>query len=692
MKFLKTYTTLFFALVLALTFVFPAAAAQTSPFKEHTTGDTGAWVKQGDTWVYEMDIAPGTWYYWEEEINGYTSDVEEGAKIGQNDREIVVTNTQDLDYGSLALSKAVSGTAEGEPGFVSAFEFALTLEGEHISGIQMFGDYTFYNGVTHVKLADGESIKLDKIPAGTVYTIAEEYLPHYNATITTTDKISGGAATTTDNENRTASGTIDKDGEDSIHYTNTYTTPAEIVETNSFKISKTISGNAEIKDREFTLKLALEGLEADKEYQIIRSGVETPDTFTSDRDGNADVTVMIRDGETLTVGATKKIQDGETQIVNTLPVGAAYRITELGGDYVSSYQITDAKGKNEIHTSAGTSDIKEMPLSTGKEVVDKDEDITVAFTNEFFKVQELHLTKRLTDVDGNKLEPTPEKFRFVIEFDKVPSSGFESSVGFITAEDGYASVDVLLSAGETIDFFDVPVGTTWQIKEVGNDYLPSYGLTAKGTGDFVLQNGHNDEPRKDLSTALETVNEGEDTTVTFTNQKPAQDPKNLTLKKLVAGNFGDKTKSFPFTITLTDKDGNPLSGTFQCEGKVNQLRLNEKGQAMVSLSHEESVTIKGVPANAKYTICETNSDGYTVSPAEESETSKTELKAKNGLTGSIKEIQGEMNSQNHTVTFTNTMTFPVPTGVLLSVAPYVFIGGAILAFLVVRVMMRKKQK
>lgn len=685
MKFLKTYTALFFALVLALTFTFPVSASQAGISEEYVTDDSGggAWVKQGDTWVYEMDLAPGEWYYWEEDIPGYDSDAkkEDGNKITQNDREIVVINTQNLDYGSLTLAKTVKGTTEGETGPVSEFEFTITLNNEdYIKGIQMFGGYTFHDGVTHLKLSDGDSITIDKIPAGTTYTISEEYVPRYDAKITATDTVSGGPATKIVDENRSASGTIDKDGVDSIHYTNTYT--PLIRDKNSFKISKTVSGNAENKDMNFTLKLAFEGLEPNIKYVITNMAGETTGTFTADKDGNADATVMIREAETLTV--------------NDLPVGATYLITELGGDYISSYQITDAAGKNQIHTSAGTSNAKEMSLSTGKEVVDKDEDITVAFTNEFFKVQELHLTKRLTDADGKELDPTPEKFRFVIEFDKIPTSGFLSSVGFIKAEDGYASVEVLLSSGETIDFSDIPVGTTWKIKEVGNDYLPSYELAAKeeGTGNFASQKGQNDEPRKDLSTDLEMVNEGEDTTVTFINKKPQEEPKTLTLKKEVKGNFGDKTKAFPFTITLTDKEGNPLSGTFQCDqnSKVSRLILNEKGQATVSLSHGEFVTIQGVPANAKYTICETNSDGYTVSTKDESKKSQTELKAKNVLTGSVNEISGSMNAENHTVTFTNTKDFPVPTGVFLSVAPYVFIGGAILAFLVVRVMMRKKQK
>ena len=685
MKFLKTYTAFALALLLALTFVFPASASsQSGEAEEYVTNGSGAWVKQGDTWVYEMDLTPGEWYYWEEDIPGYTSDAkkETGKKTGQSDREIVVTNTRDLDYGSLTLGKTVTGTAGEDAGPVSEFDFTITLKGDHIKGIQMFGNYTFHDGVAHLKLSHGASAVIEKLPAGTAYTITEEYVPRYSTQISASDNVSGG--TTANPENRTVSGVIEKDGMDSILFTNTYMPPTEeeMAKTNSFRITKTVSGNAEIRDMNFTLKLTFQGLEPERTYKITSDQTETPGTFTADRDGDADTTVMIRDGEILTV--------------NALPVGAIYRITELGGDYVAGYQITDANKLNLIHTSAGSSGAKDTPLSTGKETVDEGENITVAFTNEFFRVQKLHLTKKVLDASGAELS-TPEKFRFVIEFDKVPSSGFDSSVGFIKAEDGYASVEVLLSGGEAIDFSGIPVGATWQIKEVGNDYLPSYEYKqkAEGTTELVSKNGENTEPRKDLATALETVNEGEDTTVTFTNKKPQEEPKTLTLKKIVTGNFGDKTKAFPFTITLTDKGGTPLSGTFPCEGKVSRLILNEKGQAVVSLSHGESVTIQGIPADAQYTVCETDNGSYRVTVTDVGETSTRELEAANALTDSdakTPEAAGSMDSENHTVTFTNAKAFPVPTGVLLSVAPYIFIGGAILAFLVIRILICKKQK
>ena len=78
----------------------------------------------------------------------------------------------------------------------------------------------------------------------------------------------------------------------------------------------------------------------------------------------------------------------------------------------------------------------------------------------------------------------------------------------------------------------------------------------------------------------------------------------LTVFKTVTGNAGETDRSFEFTVTLTNYPG--LNRTY---GDVTF----ENGTARIYLKHGESKPIPGLPANAEYTVTETeaNTDGYT---------------------------------------------------------------------------------
>ena len=77
----------------------------------------------------------------------------------------------------------------------------------------------------------------------------------------------------------------------------------------------------------------------------------------------------------------------------------------------------------------------------------------------------------------------------------------------------------------------------------------------------------------------------------------------LKVSKTVSGNAGETDRAFEFVITLTNKPG--LNGTF---GDV----VFTNGVAKIYLKHGESKTIPGLPANAEYTVTETeaDADGY----------------------------------------------------------------------------------
>lgn len=152
---------------------------------------------------------------------------------------------------------------------------------------------------------------------------------------------------------------------------------------------------------------------------------------------------------------------------------------------------------------------------------------------------------------------------------------------------------------------------------------------------------------------------------------------NLTLKKEVTGNQGDKKKEFNFTITF---DGGTKDTVLNIIGSENDNRItiDESGKATanVHLSNGESVTVYGLTKGMTYDIQETeaNQNGYatTVTEGEKS--------------GTITDTDTDVS-----VTFTNAKEGTVPTGILLETAPYMILGAVVLAGIVVLFVTRRRR-
>ena len=84
---------------------------------------------------------------------------------------------------------------------------------------------------------------------------------------------------------------------------------------------------------------------------------------------------------------------------------------------------------------------------------------------------------------------------------------------------------------------------------------------------------------------------------------PEEKTGNLTVSKVVAGNAGDTTKDFTFTVKLGDETIN---------GSYGDMTF-ENGVATFTLKHNEKKTATGLPAGISYKVTESeaNQDGYT---------------------------------------------------------------------------------
>lgn len=149
---------------------------------------------------------------------------------------------------------------------------------------------------------------------------------------------------------------------------------------------------------------------------------------------------------------------------------------------------------------------------------------------------------------------------------------------------------------------------------------------------------------------------------------PGAGTANITVSKQVAGNFGDKTQDFDFTVDV------PANLYYEhSDGVTKGLTTAE---TTFQLSHGESLTIYGVKDGAKYTITEDdwNADNYTSSVQG----------ATNGQEGTI--VAGT----NVTATYTNTRNADdvAPTGIVMNIAPYALM--VVIALAGVVVFMRKR--
>ncbi len=85
----------------------------------------------------------------------------------------------------------------------------------------------------------------------------------------------------------------------------------------------------------------------------------------------------------------------------------------------------------------------------------------------------------------------------------------------------------------------------------------------------------------------------------------------LEVSKTVAD--GSDETAFTFTVTLTDVDGAPVTGTYPATGPEGALDmvLDENGQCQFQLHHGESMQIAGLPLGAAYTVTEEENVAYS---------------------------------------------------------------------------------
>ena len=135
----------------------------------------------------------------------------------------------------------------------------------------------------------------------------------------------------------------------------------------------------------------------------------------------------------------------------------------------------------------------------------------------------------------------------------------------------------------------------------------------------------------------------------------------LSLKKVVDGTMGDKGKTYNFTINFEG----PANASFDLNGAPITLNDKGKGSTNIALTNGKLETIKGIPSTVKYTVVENinKNDGYTVSYTVDSKDATSDTYATS--------TEKTMGTNDNAVVCTNLKNAVTPTGIAMTVAPYI---------------------
>ena len=259
------------------------------------------------------------------------------------------------------------------------------------------------------------------------------------------------------------------------------------------------------------------------------------------------------------------LKHGERKAALTLPVGISYTVTEAEADQ-DGYSTTSVNAQGTV----------------------SDSETVAAFTNTrslSAKNGNLVVSKAVTGTMGE----TDRDFNFTIKLD---SANVNAAYGDMTFTDSVASFT--LKHGESKTAIDLPAGMGYTVTELEAN-KEGYSTTSVNT--------HG------------TITAGTVTNVSFTNSRNAAPPDpgtgNLTVTKTVTGIWGEQNRSFLFKVTLYEPTDSGMKLAESIDGFYGQMVFN-KGVALFTLKHGESLTAVSLPGGLRYIAEERDDAGYIV--------------------------------------------------------------------------------
>lgn len=329
--------------------------------------------------------------------------------------------------------------------------------------------------------------------------------------------------------------------------------------------------------------------------------------------------------------------------------------------------------------------IAALGMSAAAEGEEGEETPTVVTTKEY----EVTNFKTLTKED--KAFAPDTEFKFTI----APLDGAPAGVAFVAAADNQSVADGVLTIDVNPDTTDIDTDTeeaensiSYNAKFVINlmngeekiftdPGVYSYTITELENTDNGITNdtattrkldvyiGTLDDGTLTIEGAM--IFKGEDKLLGFVND---YDTAELKVTKTVTGNLGDRDKQFAFTITINGDEGENYYIEKYASAEATDPSATftaENGIALtgITLADGEYFVVYGLSEGDSYTVIEDSDDaeGYTTTVV--AETKDNEARTGSGTIDVAAEVVDE------SVAFTNDKSANVPTGIAMTVLPFV---------------------
>ena len=567
-----------------------------------------------------------------------------------------ITNSIDsipeVKTGTLKLTKKVTKSGEEVTTDKTKFTFTLTFTdpdgGPDVineTGTTYLGSAKLTNGQMTVTLAEGETLTVTDIPDKVGYTIEEQTpLPYgYELDLSQSNPKSG--TINADAGEGDAKGVSDETWVNKIEDR----APVALSVTKTAILQKQIlvdnvaSGDYEDieltdaeKDAEFSYTADFSLLDRSGTYTVT-VGEETIATFYSDTSGNGSVTF--------------KLKHGQTAVFNDIPTGAKCTVTEnAAADYEPAYTVGAASGSAAKNTALSTGELTldaatEINYTNTKKIQEKKRSsIAITLLKEWWH----NGSSQITESDPEAAD-LPETVTVQIrQYERVPTVDGSGNTTYEDVDKGYVFSAIIAKATE---------GFTWSAvvanlyKYSSRGYLYVYKISESSVPGFVSTVSGD---------AFGKVgDEGTDTpTVTIKN---LQDPTfDFTLKKVVTGNMGNKAKKFTFHIEFSnprsDVEVDGIYDVYDEDGNLlRKIAINNGHTPNVALSSGEAMVIKRLPRDTTVTVIEIPDPEYTA-------VYHTDNNADVAYS-SATPISVTLDSDTRSITFTNTRSAVLPTGI-----------------------------
>ena len=629
--------------------------------KSLTIATTADALTKTDTVVFDGLNPEKTYYVFETDSNGsvlastpamtieYTGDDGQVAALTRQNPEVTVAVSNTELWGSLTLSKVITGTVPSGTG--KTFPFVVTLKdanNQPVSGT--YGGYTFdTNGQVVINVYAGTDVTIGNIPVGLKYTVTEdttdmpdEHYSYVSGNVTTATAVTEAGATVTITnkytEDVTGTITVNKTWEAKNPGTETfYFTLFD--DANGTVRSKEGNTNLDIKTVELTAtatnlsvsdSVEFTGLTVDKTYYVFETDadgnvLESTASMTIDYDSQAVALDSTNNTGVVNITNTELVGDLTLSkaITGTVPTGISktfsfiVTLTDEDGAAVAGTfgdYTFNANGQATINVTAGTDVVIENIPAGFKYTVTED---TANMPDSHYSYTSGNVTTATAITESGATVTITNKYT--------------SDDGSITVTKNYES-DSNTSRTFYFALFDDVDGTTRSerdgtvipVLEITNMSSENTSDTAAFTGlayatYYVFETDANGTVIAD-DAALEYTVEGNDGqsvtlsetnksgTATFTNTEKSY---SLTISKDLVDVYGNAVdassvpsavgKSFQVKVTMLDASGEPFEGT------IDGNAFDGNGEKLFTITAGNSVVIENIPYGFTYKVEEVES-------------------------------------------------------------------------------------